>query len=180
MDYTNLSCEQDIDENGLVFDLGSLYDFLRRVPDPRKRKGKRYALAALLVMMLLAKLGGEDKPSGITDWVAERAEQLRRMKILMRDKPPCHMTYRRVLQEVVNAEEFEDLIRQFHRNWLKEERGLILTMDGKTLRGTIPLGELRGTHLLTVFIPKQGLVLAQAQVDRKENEIVVAPKSCGK
>jgi hypothetical protein len=113
MDYSNLTCDQDIDENGLVFDLGSLYDFLKKVPDPRKQKGKRYSLAALLVMMLLAKLGGEDKPSGITDWVAERAEQLRHMKILVRDKPPCHMTYRRVLQEVVNVEEFEALIGQY-------------------------------------------------------------------
>ena len=176
MDYTNLTCDQDIDENGLVFNLGSLYDFLKKVPDPRKQKGKRYSLAALLVMMLLAKLGGEDKPSGITDWVAERAEQLRHMKILVRDKPPCHMTYRRVLQEVVNVEEFEALIGQYHRQRLKEEQGLILTMDGKTLRGTIPFGELRGTHLLSVYVPNQGLVLAQAQVDRKENEIVVAPQ----
>jgi predicted transposase YbfD/YdcC len=30
--------------------------------------------------------------------------------------------------------------------------------------------------LLTVYVPKQGLVLVQAQVDHKENEIVVAPQ----
>lgn len=176
MDYTNLSPDQDIDENGLVFDLGSLYDFLKKVSDSRKPKGKRYSLVALLVMMLLAKLGGEDKPSGITDWVAERAEQLRSMNILTRDKPPCHMTYRRILQETVAAEEFEALMQQYDQQRLKEECELILTMDGKTLRGTIPFGELRGTHLLSVYVPSQGLVLVQAQVDRKENEIVVAPQ----
>lgn len=176
MDYINLSPHQDIDENGLIFDLGSLYDFLRRVPDTRKQRGKRYSLIALLVVMLLAKLGGEDKPSGITDWVAERAEQLKCMKILTREQPPCHMTYRRVLQEIVDAQEFDRLIQQYHQQRLKEEQELIVTMDGKTLRGTIPFGELRGTHLLTVYVPNQGLVLVQAQVDRKENEIVVAPQ----
>ena len=35
---------------------------------------------------------------------------------------------------------------------------------------------MRGVHLLSIYVPRQGLVLAQAEVDRKENEIVVAPK----
>jgi predicted transposase YbfD/YdcC len=126
--------------------------------------------------MLLAKLGGEDKPSGITDWIAERKEQLVALKVLKRDKTPCHMTYRRVLQEIVDAQELEALISQYHQQRLKEEPEIVLTMDGKTLRGTIPFGELRGMHLLTVYVPQQGLVLVQAQVDRKENEIVVAPQ----
>lgn len=176
MDYTNLSPHQDVDENELVFDLGSLYDYLRKVPDPRRQKGRRYSLPALLMMMLLAKLGGEDKPSGMTDWIAERLEQLQHMKILARDKPPCHMTFRRILQEVVDAQEFDRLVREYHRQRLEAEQELLLTLDGKTLRGTIPFGEQRGTHLLAVYVPQQGLVLVQAQVDKKENEIVVAPQ----
>ena len=82
MDYTNLTGNQEIDENELVFDIGSLYDYFTKVPDTRKQKGKRYALRQHLGNDGLAKLGGEDKPSGITDWVAERAEQLKRMRIL--------------------------------------------------------------------------------------------------
>jgi predicted transposase YbfD/YdcC len=176
MDYTQLSQDQEVDENGLVFDMGSLYEYFKRVPDSRSSKGQRYRLVTLLVLMMLAKLGGEDKPSGITDWVTERKEQLGILKILERDEVPCHMTYRRVLQGIVDAQEFEVLISQYHQERLKKEQGMLLTMDGKTLRGTIPFGEMRGTHLLTVYVPKQGLVLVQAQVDHKENEIVVAPQ----
>jgi predicted transposase YbfD/YdcC len=51
-----------------------------------------------------------------------------------------------------------------------------LALDGKTLRGTIPLGETRGVHLLAAYLPKQGVVLAQMQVDEKSNEITHAPK----
>jgi hypothetical protein len=80
MDYPQLSQAQDVDENGLIFDLVTLF-----------------------VLMVLAKLGGKDKPSWITDWVAERKEQLVVMKILKGDAVPCHMTYRRVLQEIVDA-----------------------------------------------------------------------------
>ena len=179
MDYTQLSPGQEVDKNGLVFDMGRLYEYFMRVQDARGAKGKRYRLVTLLILMMLAKLGGEDKPSGITDWVVERKEQLAGLKILERDAVPCHMTYRRVLQEIVDAQEFDGLISQYHQQRMKEEQEIVLSMDGKTLRGTIPFGELRGTHLLTVYVPKQGLVLVQAQVDHKENEIVVAPQVLG-
>jgi predicted transposase YbfD/YdcC len=176
MDYTNLTPNQDVDENGVVFDLGSLYAYLQKIPDTRQPQGRRYSLVTLLVVMLLAKLGGEDKPSGICQWVAERIEPLMNLQILRREKAPCHMTYRRVLQEIVDAEALDGLIREYHQQRLQTEQAIVLTMDGKTLRGTIPRGELRGTHLFAIYVPKQGLVLVQAQVDRKENEIVVAPQ----
>ncbi|NNJ10394.1 ISAs1 family transposase [Chloroflexales bacterium ZM16-3] len=57
------------------------------------------------------------------------------------------------------------------------ERGsIVLAVDGKTLRGTIPAGQSRGVHLVAAYLPEQGVVLAQRAVDRKENEIVAVPK----
>jgi hypothetical protein len=49
-------------------------------------------------------------------------------------------------------------------------------MDGKTMRGTIPTGSKRGVHLLAAFVPGQGVVLFQVEVDGKENEISAAPR----
>ena len=48
-------------------------------------------------------------------------------------------------------------------------------MDGKTLRGTIPLGETDGVHLLALYLPQQGVVLAQMNVEHKGREITFAP-----
>lgn len=176
MDYTNLRPNQDVDENGLVFEVDSLYAYFQRVNDTRKPKGKLYPLPLLLILMMLAKLGGEDKPSGIADWIAHRISQLSEMKILSKKRAPSHMTYRRVLAETVKPEEFERLIQEYHQRRLKDGLEAVFSMDGKTVRGTIPSGELRGTHLLSIYVPQQGLVLAETEVDRKENEIVVAPK----
>ena len=180
MDYTNLAANQDIDEHSLIFELGSLYDYLRRVSDTRKPKGKLYSLPILLILMMLAKLGGEDKPSGMADWVTHRMDLLYEMKILSKKKTPSHMTYRRVLQNIVQPGELEEMIRTFHQNRLEEDQQIVFSMDGKTLKGTIPKGETHGTLLLSIYVPGQGLVLVEAEVDRKENEIVVAPKSCSK
>jgi predicted transposase YbfD/YdcC len=135
-----------------------------------------YALAQLLVLMMLAKLAGEDRPSGIADWVAERIEQLGELKVVARPRAPSHMTYRRVLQDTLKGEALEDLISEFQQSRWQAGEQVVLSMDGKTLRGTIPGGALRGIHLLSIYVPSQGLVLVEAEVDRKENEIVVAPK----
>jgi predicted transposase YbfD/YdcC len=176
MDYTNLAPNQDISETGMIFEIGSLYTYFQRVTDTRKPKGKLYALAHLLVLMMLAKLAGEDRPSGMADWVAHRIEQLHEMKVVPKARAPSHMTYRRVLQDTLQPEELEELIRQYQQNHLEDGEEVVFSMDGKTIKGTIPGGELRGTHLLSIFVPQQGLVLVEAEVDRKENEIVVAPK----
>jgi hypothetical protein len=92
----------------------------------------------LLVLMVLAKLEGEDKPSRIAEWIEHRKAQLIEMGVLPRERAPSHMTYRRVLQEVIDPQEFEQAMSQFHRSRLKKGQEVVFSMDGKTLRGTIP------------------------------------------
>ena len=72
MDYTNLSPKQERTEGEFIYDLGSLYDYLTRIEDPRSKYGKQYPLTLLLVWILLAKLAGQDKPSGIAEWISHR------------------------------------------------------------------------------------------------------------
>jgi hypothetical protein len=53
---------------------------------------------------------------------------------------------------------------------------VVISIDGKTLRGTIAQGETRGVHLLAAYELKTGLVLMEVAVESKENEIIAAPK----
>jgi predicted transposase YbfD/YdcC len=175
MNYTNLKPNQEINEYGLVYDVGSLYDFLEQIPDTRSKHGRQYPLALLLIWMIIAKLCGEDKPSGIAEWVAYREELWVEYQITDKLKTASHMTYRRVLQDILSVDEFEQLMERYHQQQLTQGQEIILSMDGKTLRGTIPRGDRRGVHLLAIYVPKKGLVLAQAEVGRKENEITIAP-----
>ena len=57
-------------------EVGSLYERLQELEDQRQRRGVRYPLPVLLVMVLLAKLAGEDKPHGIAAWLKHRRETL--------------------------------------------------------------------------------------------------------
>lgn len=176
MDYTNIPLTQEINESGLIYDVGSLYEYLTQVPDPRNAKGKQYPLSELLLLMLLAKLGGQHNPSQIADWVAYRMEELQRMRVLPQAKAPCHMTYRRVLQDIVDAEQLERLVSSYAQGSMVCGEEVVLSIDGKTVRGTIRAGESKGVHLLAVYVPQRGLVLAQVAVGRKENEIKLAPQ----
>lgn len=175
MNYTEPGPHQEIHETGLIYDLNSLFAYLQRVRDTRKAKGKQYSLVLILVLMILAKLCGEDTPTGIAEWVKYRVDQLAEMKILPKRKGPCHMTYRRVLQSILSPEELEGLMSAYHQSHLQGGQDIVFSMDGKTLKGTLGPGERHGTHLLSIYVPQQGLVLVEAQVNGKENEIVVAP-----
>ena len=91
---------------GKVYNLVSLYDRFQGVHDSRKKRGKRYALATILMGIFLAKLCGEDKPSGIAEWVKLREQWITRMLGLKREHMPHHNTYRRVLADVIAEAEF--------------------------------------------------------------------------
>lgn len=54
--------------------------------------------------------------------------------------------------------------------------GWLVTIDGKTMRGTIPKGCTQGTRLLAAYLPEEGIVLKQVMVESKENEISAAPQ----
>ena len=162
--------------DGVVFELGSLYSYFTSIQDKRKPKGLRYPLAVILTLMVLAKLCGQDRPSGIAEWAQNRAEILANALHLKRAKMPHHSTYRRILEEVIEIGELETMVSQFFKSRPKAGRSMVIVMDGKTLRGTIPSATERGIHLLAAFLPAEKLVLAQVEVEGKENEIVAAPR----
>ena len=53
---------------------------------------------------------------------------------------------------------------------------ILVSLDGKTMRGTILPEQIQGVHLLAAYLPDEGIVLMQMAVESKENEISAAPK----
>jgi predicted transposase YbfD/YdcC len=163
--------------SGQIISVGHLSDYLKRLTDTRKRRGIRYALDVLLTLFILAKLCGQNKPSGIADWVQLRAGYLRTALQLKHEKLPHHSTYRRVFSEVINGDELEKTIAGYLAQVPRSGQSVVIAIDGKTVRGTISCEDPFGLHLLAAYLPGEGIVLMQMVVEKdKENEIVVAPK----
>ena len=174
--YTPISFEINLRPEGLVFDVGSLFEALLALHDQRDARGIRYALVTVLVFVVLAKLAGEDYLRGIAQWVAERQAGLAEFFSLAKPQAPCYTTYGRILGRAVAVDEFDHVVGSFFAGLPGAGCSVEVALDGKTLRGTIPLGQTRGVHLLAAYCPGEGLVFAQVAVESRENEIVAAPR----
>lgn len=163
-------------KEGLVVDVGSLYSKLSQLKDRRHARGIRYSLVTILLYTMLAKLAGEDRLSGISEWVSHRQKALAEALGLERTQAPHRTTYSRILGEVIDVHEFEQVVADHFRTTSEASQSIHVAIDGKSLRGSIPSGQTRGVHLLAAFVPEEGWVLMQVEVDCKENEIKAAPR----
>ena len=178
MEYNTARIEIQVplSEDGYVFDIGSLLALFYKLIDKRKARGKRYELALVLVLVVLAKLAGEDAPTGIAEWARHREGMLISLLKVARAHLPSHNTYRRVLRDVVEVSELQAVIREFLMGLPGVGQSVLLALDGKTLRGSIPTGQTHGVHRLAAYLPHEGIVLFQLAVGSKENEISAAPQ----
>lgn len=153
---------------------------LTHLVDQRNPRGVRYPLAPLLTIAILAKLAGHSRVEAIADWARLRADSLAALFGLARPTMPHARTWGRILAYAVDPTALATLLGQVfhppHQPGVIPARGsVVLAVDGKTLRGTIPLGQTHGVHLVAVYLPEQGVTLAQLAVDQKTNEITVVP-----
>ena len=159
-----------------VIDLGSLYARLARLEDKRHARGLRHALVTVLVYIVLAKLAGQDRVYGISQWAKHRQAALAEAFGSLRMSAPSVNTYRRVLANAIEIEEFEQVVRDFFGALPQAGHTVVIALDGKALRGTILAGQTHGRHLLAAYLPAEGWVLYQVEVANKENEISAAPR----
>lgn len=174
MQYSTGRIEREISANGIEFDKGSIYDQLCKITDLRGVNGKRYCLETVLMIVIMAKLCGEDTPFGIAEWAKHRQEELVMLLCLSRPSMPSHHTYRRILAYKVYAEEVARLVGEYNQ---RGDHGDIYALDGKAVRGMRKKDEDGNEYLLSVYDVEQAKVMAQVEVGRKENEIIKAPKA---
>lgn len=169
--YTPLSFEINLSPEGRIFDVGSLFEALGTLHEQRDARGLRYPLVTVLVFVLLAKLAGQDHLRGIAQWVRQHALHLATFLALAKVQAPHATTFSRILGHAVQPEEFQAVTQAFFARPPKTGTRIQITLDGKTMRGTIPAGHTRGVHLLAAYLPDEGWVLYQVEVGSKENEI---------
>ena len=173
MDHITIRNEQ---AEELKVDIGDLRQRFGKLKDRRGKQGRIYPLWYLLTVICLAKLSGENTPTGITEWIRLRYRALQGALGAHWRLAPSLNTIRRVLAESVLAAELQEVCRQFlHEGYGGQETALV-AIDGKTMRGTIAAGSTQGVHLLSAYLPAEGVTLAQEAVANHENELVAAPK----
>lgn len=163
-------------------DLGgyrSLLECLEAVGDPRRRCGIRHRVAVVLAFAVAAVLAGADSVAAISEWAGDAPAEALAALDARRDRwrcwrvPPSPATFRRVLKQVD-----ADAVAAAFGVWLTgqvaaglvDADGLVVALDGKTLRGA-QAGQNKAPHLLAAMICEARAVIAQRDIDQKTNEI---------
>lgn len=185
MDYTTLLPEvKKVQEPGKT-QMHSLYDLCKQLVDGRAARGKRYDLAGLLAVLVVAKLAGMKSLLGASEWISYQELLLREELHLSWKRMPCANTYSYALahldSEQINETIAAWLVRKTAESRQGKERGTgktapheHLAIDGKALRGTGSQaygGEDAQQHVLHVYEVQTGIVLKQFPIGEKRNEV---------
>src|SRR5205807_10329620 len=92
MDYNTLVKEEEEQRLSRV-PLTGLYEALGQVKDGRKKRGRRYSLALILTLLLLARLAGETEIRAAAHWIKLRKKWIIEQLHLSRGSVPCVGTY---------------------------------------------------------------------------------------
>jgi predicted transposase YbfD/YdcC len=153
---------------GIVF-----LDCFKDMPDPRQRGKVVYPLDEVLLLCLLAVLGGAETFVDIARFGEKKLELLRRFR-LFRDGTPSHDHLGDIFA-TLDADQFQ---RCFVA-WVAALTGApadVIAIDGKTLRRSYQKkGAKAPIHMVSAFAARQRLVLGQVKVADKSNEIVAIP-----
>ena len=139
---------------------------LDRIPDPRRRRGRRYPLAHLLLFSVLAVLAGATSYRGILVFIAVHRERLNATFGSRFRRVPAVNTLRGLFQALEPAE-LEAAFRR-HAGGLSgvvpAGGSRVIALDGKTLKRSFDhLNDQAAAHLLSAFAGEAALILAHQE-----------------
>lgn len=154
-----------------------IVDFLEHfeaLEDPRQRAKVLYPLDEVLLLCLLGVLAGCESWVEIARFGEKKLDLLRRFR-RFREGTPSHDQLGDIFA-VLDAQQFQHCFIA----WVSSLTGLgpdLVAVDGKTLRRSYQEGGAKApVHMISAWSARQSLVLGQAKVADKSNEIVAIPK----
>jgi DDE_Tnp_1-associated len=147
---------------------------LEEIPDPRRRQGRRYPLAPLLLYSALAVLAGAASYRGILTFIGVHRERLNATFGSRFRRAPAVDTLRDLLLALDPAE-LEAAFRRHARALAEKVPGSgprVVALDGKTLRRSFDhLNDRAAAHVLGAFACDAALILAHQEVRDAPDEV---------
>ncbi len=154
--------------------LRSLWDFLRQVPECRRRRGRRHSLATVLALSAAAKLAGAQGPTAIAEFAARLTQrQLAAVRAFRspttgRLVAPSKSCVHRVLSEL-DPDALDDAARRFAA--AGRPAGGALAVDGKSAPLNRPGGPDPDRMFVAAVEHGSGVVRGQVASDSAGGEI---------
>lgn len=153
----------------------SLVDHFSGIADPRVDRRKLHDLTEMIVVAIVAIVGGSDSFDDIEVFAESHLDWFRRF-LSLENGVPSHDTFERVFARI-DPKEFQACFAA----WTQDIAGVfsaeVIAIDGQTLRGARRTGQSKSPiHMVSAWSSAVNLVLAQRKVDEKSNEITAIPE----
>lgn len=147
-----------------------LQDIFSSIPDPRIDRCKLHLLEDVLLLCLLGVICGAESYEAIELFGKSKLDFLKQLMSLP-NGIPSHDTIERVMKRIDNRA-FEKAFMEWIRTLQKNTEGKIISIDGKTLRGSQDEKNGRyAIHLVSAWCGANEMLLGQVKTAAKCNEI---------
>lgn len=152
-----------------------LESFLFKIPDHRRKQGRRYQLGHILLFTILAILSGADSYRKVQKFIVVHYETLDEIFDLNWKRMPAHTTIRDIIQGT-SGTELEQSFRQYSQVLAENDaEKQFIGCDGKVLRGSFDhFRDQKAVQILSAFAGNTDIILAHEEIATKTNEIPTA------
>jgi len=142
--------------------------------DPRGTQGVLHPLISIVMIALLATIGGAKGWEDIETYGVSHESWLSEFLALPYGVPSAD-TYRRLFERI-SPTAFEKSFQSWLNGLVRDLEAQVIPIDGKTLKGSYDRnGEQSALHLVSAWASENRLFLGQVKVEDKSNEITAIP-----
>lgn len=153
----------------------SIFQHFSSLPDPRVERTRAHPLLTILAITTLAVIAGADGWVAIETFGKAKQDWLSQFLDLS-NGVPSHDTFSRVLSRL-DPVQFQRCFLDWIHAIASKLNAKLISIDGKTLKGSYDReNKIDSLQLVTAWASEHCLVLGQAQVDGKSNEIKAIPE----
>ena len=152
----------------------SVFSEFSEIPDPRDKRGMRYKLIDLLVMVIYGILNGYEDFENLAFFLKENESYFK--SLLLIDKTPSHDCLSDLFA-VIDPDEFMEIFVKWITSIVELKAGRIMSIDGKAVKSA--RDKINGgntPYILSAFLSEIGVSIGQVAVDKKSNEIKAIPE----
>jgi len=148
--------------------------YFSEMKDPRVERTRHHNLNDIIFIAIASVLSGAESWNEMEHYGNVKKDWLETIL----DLPygiPSHDTFNRFFS-ALDPKEFENCFLKWIKTINKASKGEVISIDGKTIRGSKRLGFKTATHIVSAWASENEIVLGQIKTEEKSNEITAIPK----
>ena len=156
-----------------------LYIYLNKLEDPRDKRGVRYKLSDLVLLMIYGVLSGCMEATEIEEYVEFQFEYFN--KLIGLKQVPSHDTFSRMLR-LINFENLIEVLGEWLNTYYPEQVKMykgkkVLHIDGKAVKAATKKSEgEKPVYLMNSMYEGGSISLYTNKIGKKDNEVTFIPK----